>query len=306
MSNSPLALSYQSDTDFDDIWARAEGLNLCAFCACELNDPLPSRCPQCHRKLYVSHFEYEKPSANFHIYWVLVIALSQLFLVQVLLSALEDIPPEQMWLQFLLIPTYFFVGILVALRQQWAFYLSLVVLALTIILLGLMPFVYAPLAAFLSIGFADTPVAGLAEGFARTSYMLIRALQVLGAVLALLFGLFVVMADFNRRKVWLLARLDRKLTSAGGLHLAATKAVNQGMWATAVLQWRKAIVLDPRRLLYHLHLAEAFAHLKFYERSLDVLQSAEKIVQSDQAKTKIRAMVVNIQAQKRQHQTQTH
>lgn len=305
MSNSPLSLTYQTESDFNDIWTHAEDLNLCAFCAHELDEPPPLRCPQCHRKLYTSRFEYEKPSVNFHIYWVLVIALSQLFLVQVLLSALEDLPPERMWLQFLLIPTYFVLGILVALRQQWAFYLSLVVLALTIIMLGLLPFVYEPLAAFMSIGFADTPVAGLTEGFARTIYMAVRALQVLGAVLALLFGLFVVMADFNRRKVWLLARLDRKLTGAGGLHLAATKAVNQGMWATAVLQWRKAIVLDPRRLLYYLHLAEAFAHLRFYERSLDVLQSAEKIVQSDQAHTKIRAMVVNIQAQNRQHQAKT-
>ncbi len=296
----PPSLNYQAHSAFDDVWTRADTADICAFCAYELPSDLPNHCPQCQRKLYVSTFEYKKASTNVTLYWVLVISLSQLFLVQTIVDVVNELPVPQMVLHFLLVPTYFVLGVLVAWRQQVAFYVSLVVLAITGLLLAALPFVYEPLANVLGAEVAQTPIFGLTMGVSFALLGALRVLQATAVVIALFVGLFLIMPDFNRQKIWLLARLDRKLPQAPDLHLAANRWVEKGMWATAVLHWRKAVLLDPYRLLYHLHLAQAYAHLKFYQRSLDVLQSASQIVQSDEARRKIKQMRLTIQAQAKQ------
>lgn len=299
-ANTPANLGYQNYSNFDDVWTRADTAELCAFCAYELPPDLPHHCPQCQRKLYVSTFEYNKASSNVTLYWVLLVSLSQLFLLQTVVDVINELPIPQMVLHFLLAPTYLVLGLLVAWRQQAAFYVSLAVLGITGLLLGVLPFAYEPLANLVGVEVAQTPIFGLTSGLALAILGALRVLQVTAVVIALFVGLFFIMPDFNRKKIWLLARLDKHLKNGVDFHLAANKAVEKGMWATAVLCWRKAVLLDSSRLLYHLHLAQAYAHLKFYDRSLDVLTSAAEIVQSDEARRKIKQMRLTIQAEARE------
>ena len=77
---------------FNDIWVHLEERTVCGYCAADLS-PDAKTCPQCRRKLYASVFRYPKPSSNFYIFLILLVALVQLFMIQVVI----DLMTGQSW-----------------------------------------------------------------------------------------------------------------------------------------------------------------------------------------------------------------
>lgn len=291
---------YQDYSKIDDIWARAEGLQLCPYCAAELQ-PEQSRCHECKQNLTVSYYQHKKPKPNFHVYWVLILGLSQLFMLQVIIDSLTDQPLEIMILHGLMTPVFLVLTIFLFLRHNWAHIASVVFLFLAAVLIIATPFLESAISdIFLGTTLERTPLFGLAEGFSSAITGAVRALQLAGLALAAYFGIFLVPPDFARETVLLRAEINRKAKKASGLFLAGDRYAKRKMWGAAVLNWQRAVALDPTRLLYQLSLAQAYAELNYFDRSLDVLQSARNVVATPEARAKIKEVEVDVKARMKQ------
>lgn len=291
---------YQDYSKIDDIWARAEDLQLCPYCAAELQSE-QTRCHHCKQNLTVTYFQHAKPKPNFHIYWVLILGLSQLFMLQVIIDSLTEQPLEIMILHGLMTPVFLVLTVFLFLRKNWAHIASVVILFLAAALIIATPFLESAVSdIFLETTLERTPLFGLAQGFSSAITGAIRALQLAGLALAAYFGIFIVPPDFARETVRLRAEVNRKASKASGLFLAGDRYAKRKMWAAAVLNWQRAVALDPTRLLYQLSLAQAYAELNYFDRSLDVLQSARSIVATPEARAKIKEVEIDVKARMKQ------
>jgi lipopolysaccharide biosynthesis regulator YciM len=90
--------------------------------------------------------------------------------------------------------------------------------------------------------------------------------------------------------------LTKGPTSAADFNAAATQLARNGLWATAVLHWQNAAAKAPQNIAYQESLGKAYAHLGFYERSLDVLQSAYQRTGSAERQATIQQLIQTIQA----------
>ncbi|MCB0036901.1 MAG: hypothetical protein KDE51_22875 [Anaerolineales bacterium] len=294
---------YQDYSKIDDIWARAEALQLCPYCAAELKAE-QKRCHQCKQNLTVTYYQHAKPKPNFHIYWVLILGLSQLFMLQVIIDSLTEQPLEIMILHGLMSPVFLVLTVLLFMRRNWAHIISVVILFLAALLVIATPFLESAVSdIFLGTTLERTPLFGLAQGFSSAITGAIRILQLAGIALAAYFGIFIVPPDFARETVLLRAEVNRKANKASGLFLAGDRYAKRKMWAAAVLNWQRAAALDPTRLLYQLSLAQAYAELNYFDRSLDVLQSARNVVATPEAQAKIKEVEIDVQARMKQQQT---
>jgi hypothetical protein len=276
---------YSAQSTFDDVWQR-EG-ELCAYCAAELAAE-DRRCPSCGRHLVETTFRYPKASNDLLIYWVLILGIGQLALATVLFNLLSHGSPASMAWQ----TTVFLVMMLIvaglALRRFWAYVGSIVALLLVLaaMLLGpaLGPVVDDSLSQlvgrdfFLRLG--ENPYAlfiGPASDF-------LRIVQYLAVPLALLYALLRVGPDFERLYERRVARLARGISDASHFQGAGASYARRGMWATAVLHFQRAAALEPSNPFHQRELGEAYARLGFYQRSLDVLESAGQLTRDPATK----------------------
>jgi Flp pilus assembly protein TadD len=63
------------------------------------------------------------------------------------------------------------------------------------------------------------------------------------------------------------------------------------MWALAVAQWRKAVGLAPKEVVYYKDLGIGYAQIRRYARSLRVLEEARRQAPQDQSIPEIIALV---------------
>lgn len=255
---------------YDDVWSR--NVDICAYCAQELAiDSV--KCPKCKRNLSSKRFTYEKASSNLHIYWVLLVGLGQLFLIEAIVNII--LGPNYMVAGGYLLLLILFGGLAagVYLRQSWAHMLSLVALLIVLTAFLLNSVIEVNYAA-LGLSALDASIKTFVTSFIGGVMQFLTIFEVATAVLALAYGIFKAGPDFERKQTLLTARITKGRRTAPDYHNIARRLSEKGLWASAILHWQRAAAQEPGQVAYQKQLGLAYARLGFYQRSRDVLQSA--------------------------------
>jgi tetratricopeptide (TPR) repeat protein len=282
-------------TTFDDVWVDEEYLQLCPYCAAVLAAE-HRHCPACGKKLILRFYRYDNTSTNFHVYWVLVLALGQLALLQLGFDLVMGASLPTLIQHGIFVPLSFGLTFFVMRRHFWAYIGSLLMLFSAGLLLLAAPLLGENVAELL-LGevAARTPLVGLGQGAVAFINGAVRILQLANVALGLVYGVFLVAPDFAQDELRMTAAAPETQTAETAF-LAGGRYAKQGMWASAVLNWRRAHALAPTRLLYSLSLSQAYRELGFYERSLHVLQSASQMATTHEGRTKIEEETIKTQA----------
>ena len=120
---------------------------------------------------------------------------------------------------------------------------------------------------------------------------LLPAVHIITSLLGILFSIFRAGPDFEIVEVRQVARLGETLRLSGDYYHTGKNYADKGMWAMAVPYWQRATASDPSHIGYRRALGEAYARLGFYERSLDMLQSAAQATVDPATKAEIEQLV---------------
>lgn len=306
-SDPPLAqkavdYSIQSESGYDDIWEGEQ--TICPYCAEEL-DYEEWRCPTCKRNLRLSAYRHQKPSSDLLIYSVLVFGIAQLSLLLVVghLIVGESVL-TLVWnsLVFILM-VIFAIGIF--LRQFWAYIGSVITLITTFASLLIALFVQPSMPSLLEqlngkeffLAVAERPLLLILEPLVE----LLLPLQLVAVALAFVYAIFRVGPDFERVIVRRVAGIDKGLSGASMFYTHGKDYTDRNMWANAVLHFRRAAGQDPTKSIYLLALGRAYAKVGYYQRSLDVLESALAIEADQQKIAEIKSVMQDINQQQLAH-----
>jgi tetratricopeptide (TPR) repeat protein len=262
---------FAAESKFEDVWTGEA--DLCAFCAYEL-DFQDKTCPRCRRNLIQKTFRYETPSRNIYVFFVLLLAQAQLFFAQAIYDVVQNsgiILSHVGWPMFFTL-LFFTAAIGINWRQVWAYYTALG--AALLILFAVLTSILTPLdLTMLQLPVRDPAVDAFLASFGDLISTTIRLFQIVLALLSFLFALW-ISPDFVQDEKRLTAVLSKGHKLAADYNAKAKELAKKGMWATAVLHWQHAAAKEPHTISYQQQLGLAYAQLGFYERSLDILQSA--------------------------------
>jgi tetratricopeptide (TPR) repeat protein len=284
-------IHYTDSSRFDDVWAGEA--DLCAYCAQELR-PHQEKCPRCQRKLTTWQYRYEKPSTNLHIYWVLIVGLGQLFLIQ----SFYDIDIQRELLRSILSISLMVIcfGLAAGIywRQLWSHFLTMAFLVGFLfmqLITWLVPFSLdgVPLQGIDPT--ISNVVGGLFAGFGN----FLRLFQMTAAILAFIYAVMVATPDFERVPLRRVAWVSKRAKFAGDYHMLAKQFARNDMWATAVLHWQYAVSRAPNQAVYMLHLGRAYQQLGFTERSRDMLQTALQHSKQPEQQAAIQQMLQDLE-----------
>lgn len=270
--------SFRHESQFDDVWER-EG-ELCAYCAAEVSQD-DNRCRNCRQKLIGSHYRYNKPSADLVITMVMIIGVAQISFVLVLLNLIVVRSVTALVWHTLVFGGMIVIAIGMNYRRFWAYIASIIALFMMVVV-----HIFNYLARPEVIGILDEQTTrefflALAENplsfIAEPLLEFLAPVQLIAALLAIFFVLFRVGPEFERVFVRHTAGVDKGLSDASSFYARGKAYADHGMWANTVLHYQRATALDPQRSFYQRELGEAYARLGFYERGLDVLESARRI-----------------------------
>lgn len=297
----PLApdVKTSSRSMYNDVWETEQ--EICAFCATPLLET-SNRCPGCRKKLSQYEFAYPKTSSNFVVYWVLVLAVAQLFMIQLLLDIILSEPASRIVWHGLLFVAFAALTVLLVIRHPAGYVGS--ILLLIIVLTGMI----VELVTVSGIGqvvgqlgsdeylrkLADSPYITLISPLLEC----IRPFQMITIVLALIYGIFFVGTDFEKTRIHLRARIDRGIQSGTEFYTAGKRYGEMGMWASAVLHLQRAVAREPNRAYYQMSLGIAYAKLGFFERASDVLESARQLSTNPDLTKEIETEIKQVELQK--------
>ena len=269
---------YISSSRYDDVWEGAD--DICAYCAVEITHEL-KRCPGCNRKLVSAQFTQPKSSASLIIFFVLLLAVSQLFFIQIFLDIIIGSQSITVLWHGLLFGAFLLLAVLIVFRHPAGYIGSILMLLIVMTLLlaewlaGSTAPVFIPALtledSFLSL--AESPFVSMAQPILS----FIRPFQIISVILAILYGVFAVGPDFEKRRFKLAVRTDRGLFEASDYFNVGRKYADNGMMASAILHYRVAVAKEPARSSFQKYLGSAYAQLGFFERARDVLESAKKL-----------------------------
>jgi tetratricopeptide (TPR) repeat protein len=263
-------IHYTDSSRFDDVWTGSA--DLCAFCSQEIT-PHQEKCPRCQRKLTARQYRYEKPSTNLHIYWVLIVGLGQLFLIQSFYDIVIQRELLRSILSISLMVICFGLAAGIYWRQLWSHFLTMAFLVGFIfmqLITWLVPFSLEGVPLQGIDPTISNVVGGLFAGFGN----FLRLFQMTAAILALIYAVMVATPDFERVPLRRVAWVSKRAKLASDYHMLAKEFARADMWATAVLHWQYAVSRAPNQAVYMLHLGRAYQQLGFTERSRDMLQTA--------------------------------
>jgi tetratricopeptide (TPR) repeat protein len=298
VSDKATVIGYQSTESYSDIWTK--DVPICGYCAHELAEE-DSRCPRCNQELVSHYFRYPNPSSSLTTLWVLLLGVGQFLLLQILYNILAQKNLVAAVGNGFIMVTLFILAVGIHFRQFWAYIIAIYLLS-AIILAALLRWVVPADLATLGLTNYDPAIQDfilpLTTGLGGT----IRILMLAGALLALFYAIFKAGPDFDRQTVREVAALTKEPKTAVDFNLVARQFAKRGLWATAVLHWQYAAAKAPQQLTYQESLGRAYAKLGFYERSLDILQSAHKRSGSAERQATIQQLIQAVQV-KMSHQT---
>jgi tetratricopeptide (TPR) repeat protein len=289
---------YSTQSTFDDVW---QGVGeLCAYCATELA-PDETRCPGCGRELVETTFRYPRASNDLVIYWVLILGIGQLALVTVLFNLLSHGSPASLAWQTIVFLSMLPIAAALAFRRFWAYVASVVALLLILAAMILGPTLGPAVDNSLSQLVGRDFFVRLGENpyalFIGPASDILRIVQYLAVPMALLYALLRVGPDFERISARRVASLDRGISDSSHFHGAGAAYARDGMWATAVLHFQRAAALEPSNPFYQRQLGEAYAQLGFYQRCLDVLESASQLTRDPETRAATERRMAEIRQQ---------
>lgn len=286
---------YQQHEQFDDVWSR--NVPLCGYCAAPIT-AADTRCPACHRHLVVQLYRYANPSSSLVLYWFTVTAVAVTYAAQIGYSAVTLQNPLTVITGALMMVLLLVTAVCLNFRQYWANILAIMILIL-IMIAGIAQLLIDPDLSAIAFDRLDVAIQGIVEPVTRGTWKMIKGTQVAMATLALLFALRAA-PDFDRVRFRQEAAVTKELRHASEYHGAAQRMAKGGVWATAVLNWQRAVALEPTRVTYQRALGEAYVRLGFYARSLNVLQSAQRLASHPDTQAEITRLIQTVQQQAQQ------
>lgn len=266
-----------------DLFMTPEG---CVYCGLAVSES-DTRCPHCGGRLTTKRFKREERSGTsylLHAFWVMLagINLADFFLIGYIWGNVDNVVSLlRAYLEYAVGPvvtgatsieTFIEPDLLVQIVRYTN--AGLAVLGL-LVALGLFlrwppahPLGLALLALQLLIG-----ILLFALGF--TGY-LIAALRGLYTVMLTSF-MFQTIDDFSKeeRREWL--EPDRHLLNDADYYTRGRLYERRGMWAKALLHWRRAVAINPERDTCLAAMARAYAHLGRYEMALEQIDQAIRV-----------------------------
>lgn len=308
---------------------------LCVYCA-YLTREEDQRCPHCKRKLYHRFYERDKPrwlwmgwtvniaeaifmTAAIAIWLGIVAAalsiaqargsaidlgqLLSLYLGQpvtlpshVQSLVLESLPREQLYLRiaFIIFDVIIAFGLLTRKRPFHILYIASLAVAAVLL------FFNVSASRVTLVGAApDTPLEGILQVAVN------EALGVFGLLMGLLFGLFLLIKlllvflmedDFATKVERLWCLIDASLKDPTSAFIRAKSYMQRGMWTLAALYLQRAVSIQPNMPEYYLALAECYAQLGRYMRSLHLLDQAEQLLPGSPVVLNLRGVIMELNA----------
>ncbi|MCL4265156.1 MAG: hypothetical protein KJ069_18210 [Anaerolineae bacterium] len=291
----PPQIVYQQHEQFDDVWSR--NVPLCGYCAAQIT-PDDMRCPACHRSLMMQLYRYANPSSSLVLYWFTLTAVAVTYAAQIGYSAVTLQNPVTVITGALMMVLLLVTAIFLNFRQYWANIFAISILIL-IIIAGIAQLLISPDLSAVEFERLDPAFRGVVEPVTQGTWKVIKGAQVAMAGLTLLFALRAA-PDFDRVRYRQEAAVTKGLRHASEYHGAAQRMAKSGLWATAVLNWQRAVALEPTRITYQRALGEAYARLGFYARSLDVLHTAQRMASHPDTQAEITRLIHTVQQQAQQ------
>ena len=292
---------YRASESYSDVWTQ--DVPLCGYCAQALSAE-DGRCPQCKKQLIVKTFRYPNASPSLTVFWVLLLGVGQLLLLQMLYNILAQKNFAAAIGNGLVMVWFVALAFGVHFRQSWAHIIAIYSLT-AIILVSLLRWVLPPDLATLGLESLDPAIQNFVQPLTTGLGETLRLFILVGAVLALFYAIVKAGPDFDRVAVRQVATLTKGPKTAADFNAAATQLARNGLWATAVLHWQNAAAKAPQNIGYQESLGKAYATLGFFERSLDVLQSAQQRTGSSERRATIQQLIQGVQAKMAQQPKQT-
>ena len=175
-------------------------------------------------------------------------------------------------------------------RSAWSYWLLLV-----------LAFLEAGLATWLSINLINVLAQVGLQGFLvllgyepRVIFVLVVFILLLIIMFLNAYTIYMAGGDFKRIQVRRIATASERIKDHNMLDRVAKRLAQEGQWASAVLHWQRAVGRASGHAPYLLRLGHAYAELGFYERSLDMLNSALEAVRNSELRHEIEQELVRV------------
>ncbi len=276
----------------------------CPYCG-RVSNEQARRCPQCGRGLW-RRVSTSTGSGLFRLLQLvmsilLAFALIDTFGPMMALSAANPTSPDA-GLGVTLVSEIFgvtaFLGDFLKLNPDTAQWLFTVFLlragGLFVLLIGL--------SARWAMAYYATLLALMADVIWNLYLLFTGGLGIVGAVINLIFALGVLLLmfacayEFPINDERILVKADTKARSAGDYYLLGHRYQKQGMKALAVAQWRRAVGLAPKMMVYYKDLGIGYAQLNRFARSLRALKEAQRLEPENTSIVEVMELVKERQA----------
>lgn len=273
----------------------------CVYCGLAVADS-DARCPNCAKRLTTKRFKKEERSYLgyvLHAHWVLLVGinLADFFLIGFLWHNVDKVSP--------------------LIKDYLPFFAGSAVIGSTTMEALVEPELWTQLARLTLLGLAilggiDAVGLFLRRPLAHTLGTLLIALHLLiGVSLFVLGFLGYLMAAFRGVLTVLLTKFmfstvedfskvehrerlepDRHLLNDADYYTRGRVYEKRGMWAKALLHWRRAAAMNPDHDTYFAATARAFAHLGRYEQALAQIDEAVRVSRTPEEWQRLREIIV--------------
>lgn len=281
----------------------------CVYCGLVVGDKVP-RCPHCGGQLTARRFKQEERSLTgqlLPVYWLIiaVINFSGFVLIgfdwEVFIDNVGGRVPSALgpYVESMLsdIVSY---ALGPALADATSTEISVIRFGLlglavfgALIALGL--FLRRPVAHMLGLGLVALHLVAYVTLFAlRFSGLVLAAIQGILTVF-LTMSMFQTIEDFSKELYWERLEPDRHLLNDLDYYRRGRVYARRGMWAKALLHWRRAAAMKPQGDTYFAATAQAYARLGRYEQALAQVDEAIRVSRTPEDWQRLRQAIAAAQ-----------
>lgn len=276
----------------------------CAYCGLTV-DERSTRCPHCGKRLTSKRFKHEDRSPQgylLHAYWLFLIGINvaDFLIIGFVWENVDRLSP--------VIETYlpYLAGKVVTGETALNTFIETetLVLGVRYALLGL-----AMLGGLVAVGLVLRRTLAHTGGVALLAVHLVLGvvlfvLGFFGYLMAIFRALFTVMLtifmfntveDFAKEERWERLEPDRHLSNDADYYSRGRVYEKRGMWAKALLHWRRAAAMNPNRDTYFAAMARAYAQLGRYEQALAQVDAALRVSRRPEEWHALRQVILEAQ-----------